>query len=191
MSLVVMGALVSAFESARATGFTVVMGPTALAFSPSTLTISQGDTVTWTNAASAVTHTSTSGTVPGGIESPDQLWNGSVAAHTIYTVNFTGYAPRTYPYYCVPHAGLGMVGSITVAGTNQLPVLGSPILIAGSQFQLTVNGLIGQTHIVESSPEALSWSPVKTNLALTVNSSITNLPAANTLSGFYRVRLGP
>jgi plastocyanin len=189
--LLVAGLSLPVVEAVRATNFTVVMGPTALSFNPPTLTVNQGDTVTWTNASSLTTHTTTSGTVLGGVESPDQLWNGSNPAHGAYTVNFTGYAPRTYPYYCIPHASLGMVGSITVLGTNQQPALVSPAVTAGNQVQFTVNGLIGQTNIVESSPDVVAWSAVSTNLALSTNSAVTGLPAAGNPNGFYRVRVGP
>ena len=191
MSFVLISLLPPWLECARATGFTVVMGPTALAFSPATLTIGQGDTVTWTNAASATTHTSTSGAVITGVEHPDGLWNGSNPAHTTFTVNFTGFAPRTYPYYCVPHATLGMVGSITVTGTAQKPSLTNMVYSAGGQVRFAINGLIGQTNVTETSPDLLNWSAVGTNLALSTSYAVTNLPANTAPIGFYRVRLSP
>jgi plastocyanin len=191
MSCVLISFLPASVECVQATGFTVVMGPTALAFSPSTLTISQGDTVTWTNAASAVTHTSTSGAVIAGVEHPDALWNGSDAAHATSTVNFSGFAPRTYPYYCVPHGTLGMVGSITVTGTSQVPSLTNLVYGASGQVQFAINGLIGQTNVTETSADLLSWSPIGTNLALSTSYVVPNLPTNTAAIGFYRVRLGP
>ncbi len=189
LSFLLAGILLSSFNGAKANDFTVVMGPTALAFNPSTLTINQGDTITWTNAAAFVTHTTTSGIVITNVEHPDSLWNNTNPHNTTFTVNFTGYAPKTYPYFCVFHATLGMVGFVTVNGTVQPPTLANSAF-GNSQFQLSINGLIGQTNVIETSPDLFSWSPVSTNMALSSSFNVTNLPAAGDL-GFYRVRLVP
>lgn len=72
------------------------------AFSPATLTIQVGDTVTWTNA-DAVVHTATAGS--GAFDS------GDLAQGESYSVTFT--APGTYDYLCTPHPD--MTGRIVVA----------------------------------------------------------------------------
>ena len=82
-------------------------------FSPKDLTVDSGDTVVWFNAGSAG-HTTTSG---GGC-SPDGLWDsGGLGSGDSYSVVFgdagvtqTG----TIPYYCIPHCGTGMTGTVTV-----------------------------------------------------------------------------
>ena len=77
-------------------------------FSPANLTVEEGDTVQWINTSSSY-HTTTSGT---GC-SPDGLWDSGLIApggDFILQFNNTG----TYPYYCTPHCGLGMTGTITV-----------------------------------------------------------------------------
>lgn len=71
------------------------------AFSPATLTITAGDTVTWTNT-DAVAHTATSTT--GAFDS------GELAQGASYSVTFT--TPGTYDYLCTPHPT--MTGRIVV-----------------------------------------------------------------------------
>ena len=82
-------------------------------FSPKNLTIARGDTVVWFNAGSAG-HTSTSGTGCA----PDGLWDsGSLGGGESFAVVFdaTGVdTTGTIPYYCIPHCGVGMVGSVTI-----------------------------------------------------------------------------
>ncbi|MGH2382845.1 MAG: cupredoxin domain-containing protein [Candidatus Limnocylindria bacterium] len=72
------------------------------AFSPATLTIQVGDTVTWTNA-DVVVHTATAGS--GAFDS------GDLAQGESYSVTFT--EPGTYEYLCTPHPD--MTGRIVVA----------------------------------------------------------------------------
>lgn len=71
------------------------------AFSPATLTITTGDTVTWTNADSVV-HTATSTT--GAFDS------GDLAQGQSYTLTLT--EPGTLDYLCTPHPS--MTGRIVV-----------------------------------------------------------------------------
>ena len=74
---------------------------TGFAFSPETLTISIGDTVTWTNKESA-THTATA---DGGEFDSGNLGNGDTFSHTFTTAG-------TYTYYCKIHTS--MTATITV-----------------------------------------------------------------------------
>src|SRR5829696_3441850 len=62
------------------------------AFSPATLTITAGDTVTWTNS-DPVVHTATSTT--GAFDS------GDLAEGDSFSVTLT--TPGTYDYLCTPH----------------------------------------------------------------------------------------
>jgi amicyanin len=71
------------------------------AFSSPSLTISVGDTVTWTNA-DPVVHTATS--TSGAFDSGDLAQGGS------YSLTFT--AAGTYDYLCTPHPS--MTGTIVV-----------------------------------------------------------------------------
>ncbi len=91
-----------------------VAATASLTFSPATLTINAGDSVTWSGLG---LHTSTSGTVQNNVETPDGLWNSSTSGFT-FTFNNAG----TFNYYCQPHAvTFGMKGTITVNAAANVP----------------------------------------------------------------------
>ena len=91
--------VLGSIELARAATHTVTVAN--FAFSPPTVTITAGDTVTWTNEDSAV-HTATSTT--GAFDS------GDLAQGESYSFTFT--TPGTYAYLCTPHPD--MTGEIVV-----------------------------------------------------------------------------
>jgi plastocyanin len=75
-------------------------------FTPSITTIAMGTTITWHNATASTDHTATQ-------NSKLHLWNtGTVGGGTSAsrTISFAG----SYPYHCVFHYTLGMVGRISV-----------------------------------------------------------------------------
>jgi plastocyanin len=90
-------------HQAHAASFTV--SAANFAFSPSTLTVQVGDTVTWKNNDATIPHTTQS----------DGNWNsGNLAPGATFSFTFT--TPGTYTYYCLYHRGMGMVGTIVVMG---------------------------------------------------------------------------
>jgi len=91
-------------------------------FSPSSLTVNVGDTVTWTNPT-GIQHTSTSDT---GVWSSPVLNPGGV-------FSFTFMNPGVFSYHCTFHSGFGMVGTITVleAATPTTSVPSTPTPTAG------------------------------------------------------------
>lgn len=91
--------VLGSIEMARAATHAVTIAD--FAFSPPMLTITAGDTVTWTNE-DAVAHTATSAT--GAFDSGD-LAQGS-------SFSFTFTTPGTYAYICSPHPE--MTGQIVV-----------------------------------------------------------------------------
>jgi plastocyanin len=97
--------------------FTVLVAPgDSHTFSPPTLAVRAGDTVRWVWEADG--HTVTSGS--GG--NADDLFcspsDGQCAgsptsrAGSTYDHRFT--TPGTFPYFCRPHVGSGMIGTIDV-----------------------------------------------------------------------------
>ena len=80
---------------------TVVMS--GMAFSPVTLTVAAGTTVTWKNL-DGVAHTSTSDT---GVWDTGRMAAGATATTTFRTAG-------SYPYNCVYHASMGMRGTVIV-----------------------------------------------------------------------------
>ena len=99
-----------------------MVGPNnSFTFDPATLPIHVGDTVMWVWASGG--HSVVSGTVTGGTETPDgkfcspsdtncgsiQLSDmGATYQHTFTTAG-------SFPYYCLPHGNIGMVGTIEVS----------------------------------------------------------------------------
>lgn len=81
-------------------------------FTPSSIEVEVGTTVTWTNGSS-VTHTVTSGT-DGDHDGKFDSGNISPGSQFSYTFNEVG----TYPYFCVPHLNLGMTGTVTVVESS-------------------------------------------------------------------------
>jgi len=63
-----------------------------MAFGPSTITVSAGTTITWTNK-DAVAHTVTS---DNGL-----FDSGNITGNSTYSRQFP--TPGTYPYHCTPH----------------------------------------------------------------------------------------
>jgi plastocyanin len=94
-------------------------------FDPPTVRVSVGDTVTWTNE-SPETHTVTayedglpdgaSYFSSGGFDSEEDarsnLSNGLIDPDETFEVTFD--EPGTYDYFCIPHEGSGMKGTIVV-----------------------------------------------------------------------------
>lgn len=87
-------------------------------FNPSTLTITVGDTVVWTNTSG---NHNVNGTTATFSTNPASFGNSVGPAGWVYQYTFT--LPGTYDYQCDPHAP-GMSGSITVnAGTPTADLL--------------------------------------------------------------------
>jgi LPXTG-motif cell wall-anchored protein len=72
-------------------------------FVPSTITISAGETVTWTNNGQSP-HTVTGGSFDSGNLNPGQTYS-----HTFSSAG-------TFPYHCQYHQSQGMVGTVIVTG---------------------------------------------------------------------------
>jgi len=78
-------------------------------FSPSSLIITVGDTVTWNNTAGSHNVNATQATFPNN---PEGFGNGVAGAPWSFQWVFT--MAGTYDYQCDPHVGIGMTGIINV-----------------------------------------------------------------------------
>ena len=82
-------------------------------FDPDTLTIEEGDTVEWIHVGSS-RHTTTS----GANCTADGIWDsGFMQNGDVFAVDFD--EEGEFPYYCIPHCGIGMEGSIDVVLSGQ------------------------------------------------------------------------
>lgn len=89
-----------------------------LSFSPSFVSIQEGDSVVWTRVQGDHTVTEGTGPSPNGTEAFHQVLDGNFPT---YTVTFDGRLlfeyPRpgsSYDYYCVPHLWANMTGVVKV-----------------------------------------------------------------------------
>ncbi|MCB0572303.1 MAG: T9SS type A sorting domain-containing protein [Phaeodactylibacter sp.] len=79
-------------------------------FTPKDITISVGDTVTWTNIGGTHNINGTQATFP---DNPVGFTSG-VASSSPWTYSFVFNTPGFYDYHCDPHFSLGMTGTVTV-----------------------------------------------------------------------------
>src|SRR3989344_4393832 len=104
----------------------VTMGPNY--FTPSSVTITAGDSVVWTNT-DTMPHTVTSNT--------NAFNSGTMQPSATYSQTFN--PPGTYQYYCAFHSG--MVGTITVlAATTQPQPTSSPAPSSSTIADLQAQG---------------------------------------------------
>tara|TARA_B110000285_G_scaffold133327_1_gene149588 strand:- start:435 stop:2474 length:2040 start_codon:yes stop_codon:yes gene_type:complete len=82
-------------------------------FSPSNITINQGDTVTWTNSGGSHNVNATLSTYPNNPEG-----FGNSVSSTSWTLQHIFSIPGNYDYQCDPHTGMGMVGTVVVNATS-------------------------------------------------------------------------
>lgn len=88
------------------------VGMSSQSFTPSSIEVEVGTTVTWTNGSS-VSHTVTSGT---NGEHDGKFDSGSIPPSGTFTFTFDEVG--TYPYYCIPHLSSGMTGTVTVVESS-------------------------------------------------------------------------
>lgn len=81
-------------------------------FSPGTIEVEVGTTVTWVNSSSLV-HTVTSGS-NGESDGTFNSGNVSPGEEFTYTFNEVG----EFDYFCIPHVNNGMVGTVTVVDSG-------------------------------------------------------------------------
>jgi plastocyanin len=81
-------------------------------FTPSSLTITAGDTVVWTNTGGFHNVNGNTSTAANA-SNPASFGNGS-ASSSSWTYQFIFNTAGTYNYQCDPHVGFGMTGTVTV-----------------------------------------------------------------------------
>jgi plastocyanin len=116
----------SSIEVKPATAKTVTIDVKNLKFGANNaqVAINVGDTVTWRNLDTGITHTVTSG-LPADPDRGslfDDSFRGSASSPP--TISHTFNTAGTFPYHCRPHASMGMVSSILVEATTPPPVRG-------------------------------------------------------------------
>ena len=116
-------------------------------FTPDSLNINIGDTVTWNNIVGFHNVNGTLGTFPNNPEG-----FGNAPSSSSWTFSHIFNIPGSYDYHCDPHAGMGMVGFITVNPSSSNPTLGAitttdPSCPSGLDGDIVVN--VNQTNPVQ------------------------------------------
>ena len=87
----------------------IAVGPNgSLTFSPSTITIPSGDTITFQSTASLAHN---------AVSDDGTTFNSGALAVGPWTYVTPPLATGSYPFHCEAHVGFGMVGTITVQAT--------------------------------------------------------------------------
>jgi plastocyanin len=124
----IIGVFVAAmFAMPAANAATHIVTNAGNTFTPANITIAVGDTVEWQWGGGS--HTVTSGT---GIADPNfgNMFNAPWNAANP-TFSFTYNSAGVFPYFCIPHEGLGMVGTVEVtSGAVNVPTLSEWGMIA-------------------------------------------------------------
>ena len=113
--LLVVASFVAVAAPAAAENYTVKMGADngLLKFVPDTITVKEGDTITWLNnklGPHNVVFDPKSGEVATKLSHKDLLYSPGDS----YDSSFKGVSAGEYPFYCEPHRGAGMVGKVIV-----------------------------------------------------------------------------
>ena len=113
--LIVVGVFFASADAATAATVTVNMGASKgspLVFEPKNISINAGDSVKWV-VNKLAPHNVVFDKVPSGVSAASLSHTKlEIAPGASFTETFT--VPGTYSYYCTPHRGAGMLGSITV-----------------------------------------------------------------------------
>jgi plastocyanin len=109
----------------------VAMGPNRTnSFDPEIVHVVPGGTVTWTNESG--NHSATAyhpdNDAPGRVPADAASWDTGVIRRNGKSLSHTFEKSGVYDYFCIPHEGLGMVGTVVVGDPtpDDQPGLASP-----------------------------------------------------------------
>ncbi len=154
-------------------------------YAPSTLSVPQGDTVTWVNSDSYPYggHSATSGSGA----TPDGLWDSGLVANNgdHYTLNTSTISPGNYPYFCTVDSYYGMAGTLTItAVVNNPPSVSITNPVAGAKFlapaNITLTASASETGGSITNVQFFSGATSLGNVAAApFNFAVNNLGAGN------------
>lgn len=116
----------------------ISVGGASNSFTPSSITIPQGDSIVWTNAGGNHNVNGTTATYPAN---PVGFTSGTPSS-SAWVYGFKFDVPGSYTYQCDPHAGGGMIGTITVT-----PTFATPPAVEFVGFSSTVDENVGTVTI--------------------------------------------
>ncbi len=176
---------------------THIVNLTGIVFDPPDQTITVGDTIQWVWIDGLHNVESGVGGVPdGNFLSGDPIDNPGMTYEVVFDQAFLDTNPEpadVYPYYCIVHVGVGMVGSITVNATGIINVPGDfptiqasidaasdgdEVVVAPGEYFENIN-LLGKPITVRSTDPTIP----ATILATIINGGLNGSPAVRCNSG--------
>jgi len=105
-----------------------------------------------------------------------------------FTVNNA--AAGNYAFTARAQDDTGLIGTSAVVNVHVLTnaIISAPTVLPNGQFQLTIQGIAGQTYATEASTNLSNWSGISTNVAPADTFNVTDTTAPNVLQRFYRAR---
>jgi plastocyanin len=174
----VAGLLAVLVDTSQGANFTVNI--VEYSFSPSSLTIKVGDTVTWSGL-------NNEHNVTGSAAQDLREFCGSslqsVATETSCSHTFT--TPGTFPYECTIHASFGMTGSLTVVAAGPTPTVSITKPASGAVFSAPANLEIQSTTSVSSGQVTNVTFFAGTTLLGSAQATPFQIAVSNLVAGSY------
>ena len=113
-------------------------------FSPQTINIRAGDTITWINDGG---FHNVNGQLSDYPNNPEGFGNN--VSSSLWTYSYVFDLAGTYNYHCDPHLGIGMIGSINVQDANVIQYIVSDTLssVSGCDSILTMQLIINKSYV--------------------------------------------
>ncbi|WP_040549272.1 cupredoxin domain-containing protein [Pedosphaera parvula] len=174
LAALLLALLILSQNSASAATTNVAFGGATLTFRPAVITINVGDTIVFSNAGGSHTVTGT-GTDPF-------CGSGGVTTSCSHTFNTVG----SFGYQCIPHAGVGMVGTVNVVAASVPPTISLTAPASGAVYAAPANVKFTTTVTAGTgSVTNVQYFANVTNSLGSTPSSPFNFTASNLAAGIY------
>ncbi len=126
---------------------------------------------------------------------PSGTGSGSVYYYSDLNLATTNVPPGVYAIYGKISDGvhtryLYTPEVVEIVSIQQPPVLGI-VKLNGTQFVISINGIPGQTNVLQTSTDLQNWLPLATNTLTSETWNYTNSAANNVSGQFYRAVIIP